>query len=327
MVEAKPKDEVVLGGDGDGDEDEEEQEEELKQEQLDDFLLKACKDDKVDEVALWLQKHASPTIEKDGWNPLLWAANNGNEEIVRLLIKHNACAPYLNQTSDSGPGEGDKSAAAKASQNAAVGEEEYDPFVKPKDAQKVGKYTPLSWASYKGYYKVVWILLKQNMSPLDIDMHGNTAVHQAAASGSKKVLECFLSRGVDVEIKNARGHSPLDLATQTEVKDLILKATSTKNCEDKKCKSKFDFKNIRYYCESCRKFFCIKCSRSLWVFENVTDTEEERSVCRCNGCAEIIANQERDLKNAMATMEYHTVDKVLTHILNHKVDIAVKLKH
>jgi len=51
------------------------------------------------------------------------------------------------------------------------------------------------------------------MSPLDIDMHGNTAVHQAAASGEKKVLECFLSRGVDVDVKNARGHTPLDLAT------------------------------------------------------------------------------------------------------------------
>lgn len=53
------------------------------------------------------------------------------------------------------------------------------------------------------------------MSPLDIDMHGNTAVHQAAASGNKKVLECFMSRGVDVDIKNARGHTPLDLSTDS----------------------------------------------------------------------------------------------------------------
>ncbi len=165
------------------------------------------------------------------------------------------------------------------------------------------------------------------MSPLDIDMHGNTAVHQAAASGSKKVLECFLSRGVDVEIKNARGHSPLDLATQSEVKDLILKATSTKNCANKACKSKFDFKNIRYYCESCKQFFCIKCSKSMWVFENVTDKEEERSVCRCNGCADIIASNERELKNAMATMEFFTVDKILKYILNNNIDIAVKLRH
>jgi ankyrin repeat protein len=98
------------------------------------------------------------------------------------------------------------------------------------------------------------------MSPLDIDMHGNTAVHQAAASGKKKVLECFLSRGVDVDIKNARGHSPLDLATALEVKELIMKAINTKNCVS--CKAKFDFKNIRYYCESCGRFFCIGCSTS-----------------------------------------------------------------
>lgn len=62
----------------------------------------------------------------------------------------------------------------------------------PKDPQKYGRFYPLHWASYKGHYKVVWILLKEDMSPLDIDMHGNTSVHQAAASGSIKVLSCFL---------------------------------------------------------------------------------------------------------------------------------------
>lgn len=141
------------------------------------------------------------------------------------------------------------------------------------------------------------------------------------------MLECFLSRGVDVEIKNARGHSPLDLATQPDVKELIQKAITTKNCANRSCKSKFDFKNIRYYCESCRRFFCNKCSKSLWVFENKDDTEEERSVCRCNGCAEVIDKAERELMEAMATMEFHKVDKVLTDILQNKVDIAVKLKH
>lgn len=33
--------------------------------------------------------------EKNGWNPLLWAACNGNEDIVRLLIKHDAHRPYM----------------------------------------------------------------------------------------------------------------------------------------------------------------------------------------------------------------------------------------
>ena len=113
--------------------------------------------------------------EKDGWNPLLWAACNGNEEIVRALIRQGAISPYLNKQKSMGDGD-DKN---KASND----EEATDPFVKPKDARKVGKYTPLHWASYKGFYKVVWILLKNEMSALDIDMYGNTAVHQAAAAG------------------------------------------------------------------------------------------------------------------------------------------------
>lgn len=59
------------------------------------------------------------------------------------------------------------------------------------------------------------------MSALDVDMHGNTSVHQAAAAGDKWIMECFLSQGVDVDLKNAWGHTPLDLATNPEVKSLI----------------------------------------------------------------------------------------------------------
>jgi ankyrin repeat protein len=37
------------------------------------------------------------------------------------------------------------------------------------------------------------MLLKEQMNPLDIDKIGNTAVHHAAAGGSFKVMECFLT--------------------------------------------------------------------------------------------------------------------------------------
>ena len=80
--------------------EEEDQEEEMSQEQLDDNLLKSCKDNNHEDAAMWLSKHASPTVEKEGWNPLLWASSHGNEVLLRLLIKHNACAPYLNQSHD-----------------------------------------------------------------------------------------------------------------------------------------------------------------------------------------------------------------------------------
>jgi ankyrin repeat protein len=137
--------------------------------------LDACRENRTDEVTEWLDKRANPLFEQDGWNPLLWAACNGNEQIVRALIKHNAIAPYLNQKGSNVDSD-DKN---KTNND----DEANDPFVKPKDARKVGKYTPLHWASYKGFHKVVWILLKEGMSALDIDMYGNTAVHQAAAAG------------------------------------------------------------------------------------------------------------------------------------------------
>jgi len=44
-----------------------------------------------------LLKQTNPNTEKDGWNPLLWAACNGNEEIVRLLIKNNAHSTYIHK--------------------------------------------------------------------------------------------------------------------------------------------------------------------------------------------------------------------------------------
>jgi ankyrin repeat protein len=61
----------------------------------------------------------------------------------------------------------------------------------------------MHWAAYKGFKRIVWYLLRANMSALDIDMHGNTSVHQAAAAGDKCIMECFLSQGIDIELKNA----------------------------------------------------------------------------------------------------------------------------
>ena len=71
-------------------------ESEISQSELDKNLLECAKNNKIEDVNMWLDKGASPLYEADGWNPLLWAACNGNEDIVRALIKRNACAPYLN---------------------------------------------------------------------------------------------------------------------------------------------------------------------------------------------------------------------------------------
>jgi len=187
----------------------------------------------------------------------------------------------------------------------------------------------MHWASYKGHYKVVWILLKAGISPLEIDMHGNTSVHQAASDElGIKVLKCFLSQGCDIGLKNARGHTPLDLATTEETRQLITRAFQTLKCTGKNCGgSKFDFKNIRFYCESCTNFFCGKCATRSWVYEDNDSEVPERPICRCTNCKTKVEQAEHELQAAMETQEFATVHKVLSGILSSQLDIDVKLKY
>jgi hypothetical protein len=80
-------------------------------------------------------------------------------------------------------------------------------------------------------------------------------------------------------------------------------------------RSKFDFKNIRYYCESCKRFLCAKCSTSEWVYETTESKDKERPVCRCHDCGKKIDKAREELEKAMSTMDFHTVDKVYSMIL------------
>jgi len=133
--------------------DDDESVEQVLQEDLDAELIDAAKANDLEGVVVALDKTANPQFKKDGWSPLLWAACNGNEDMVRILINRKAGEEYIKEckTTDN----------TEVAENAAnYEEEEDDPFIPGMDASKHGKYTPLHWASYKGYYKVVWILLK-----------------------------------------------------------------------------------------------------------------------------------------------------------------------
>lgn len=130
------------------------------------------------------------------------------------------------------------------------------------------------------------------------------------------MMECYLSQGVDVEIKNARGHTPFDMATREEIKQLVTKAIKTTKCSAIGCNTKFDFQNLRYYCTSSCKFYCKNCSERTWVFEKHDSVEKERPVCRSLEWVQKIEKAEENLIKAMDTNEFYTVDSALTDILN-----------
>lgn len=148
----------------------------------------------------------------------------------------------------------------------------------------------MHWASYKGHIKVVWLLLKNRVPALDIDMHGNTSVHQAASDEKGlEVLKCFLAQGCDIGVTNARGHTPLDLATTEATRQLITRAWQTTKCIGKNCnQSKFDFKNTRYYCQMSGNFYCAKCCIRSYVYEDKDSQDKERPVTRSIQCQETI---------------------------------------
>ena len=124
-------------------------------------------------------------------------------------------------------------------------------------------------------------------------------------------------------MKNARGHSPLDLATATETRNLILKATKTKYCQI--CKDKFTFKNIRYFCQSSDMFICSNCKVNDWVYENHESKDPERLVCRSLPVDKLVKQHETELRTAIEVNEFTALDQAINKC--GKTDIDVKLKH
>ena len=70
------------------DDDSEEEEQQMTQEQKNTLLLKAVKENNVDDTIEAIKLGADPNFEENSWNAILWAACNGNEDIVRVLIKN-----------------------------------------------------------------------------------------------------------------------------------------------------------------------------------------------------------------------------------------------
>eukprot|EP00434_Breviolum_minutum_P016722 symbB.v1.2.014745.t1/scaffold1081.1/size139474/2 len=93
---------------------------------LDPDLLAACMRNDTEAAKKLIEQGANPCCEDQRqWSPLIWAASHGNEDLTRLLIKHNAAEVY-----------------------------KYDENTKVRK-----KHSPLHWAAFKGHLKVTPCLL------------------------------------------------------------------------------------------------------------------------------------------------------------------------
>lgn len=162
--------------------------------------------------------------------------------------------------------------------------------------------------------------MNEKLDPTEIDVHGNNAVHQAAAASRLEVMKLFMSAGIDLDVANDRGHTPFDLATDPDIKSLILKMRSQKQCKGSKCgQSKFTFQNTQFFCQDCKGFYCKKCCVRYPVFWEVDSEKAEKIVCRCDSCQDKVVFSEQRLRDAMATQDFVTLDKVCREILAVKI--------
>jgi ankyrin repeat protein len=137
------------------------------------WLLRTAREGQTKVLELLRGKGANLNVADDyGWTPLFWAAANGHEAIVKLLLD--------------------------------IGKVDAD--LKDDYGQ-----TPLSWAAENGHEAIVKLLLDTGKVDADLKNNsGQTPLSWAAGNGHEAIVKLLLDTGkVDADLKDNYGHTPL----------------------------------------------------------------------------------------------------------------------
>ena len=240
----------------------------------------------------------------EGWTALSCAAANGHVEIVRFLITRGAADMYRRDHHTQAP------------------------VVGLGDIKEGVKMTPLLWACQKGHWRIMCILLKENLCWDDIDMIGNTAIHLAASSNSFKTVEILLERGVDTTRKNSRGHTPIELTTNPEVISILKKNLKTEVCP--KTGKKFGLSEVKFLCHNCRLFVSAEAKEDLWTFFDIQDKAGEQPLCLCKDCRANSRKTQNDLISVIDEQDEQKLRQFLADVVYNKekpVVLDVRIVH
>ena len=172
-------------------------------------------------LLLGLEDVSPDTPDNDGRTPLSWAACNGHDGAAKLLLERKDVSPDRQDNYGQTP----LSLAAWIGNDGVVklllGWEEVNP-----DRPDSYGQTPLWWAARYGHDGVVEILLgREDVNPDGPDNYGQTPLSVAAENGNDEIVKLLLEReDVTPDRPDNRGRTPFELARRykhTEVMKLL----------------------------------------------------------------------------------------------------------
>jgi ankyrin repeat protein len=137
-------------------------------------LIEAAKSGDVNRTKKLVSCTNDSCTADDGFrkSPLIYAANNGHVEVVRVLLEGGANAERVN----------------------------------------ANQQTALHYAAWYGYLDVCRLLLDWGAKVDPLDKWKDTPLHDAARTGQLSVVKLLVERGADVSVKNGRGKTASDMA-------------------------------------------------------------------------------------------------------------------
>lgn len=149
-------------------------------------LIEAVKNNDINKINSILKSGKADINSKDKFceTALMWASCKGDLKIVKFLVESGA-----------------------------------DVNAKDKEGWSV-----LMEASYEGHLKVIKYLIenrKVNVNSKDDD--GWTALMRASWRGYSEIVKYLVEKGADINIKNYKGETALDLADNEEIKEVLRK--------------------------------------------------------------------------------------------------------